>query len=325
MTMRTRSSAAPNPWTVHLGAVAAFLCGVSCLAANQDVYGWNKAGHMVMAAIAYADLKERRPDVVPKVVQILREHPHYASWWADKLNRDSPDDRDLHLFMSAARWADDVRGDHRYDKPKLHFINIPYRPGDEGMEIPRGPNILQALSDSRAIVESITSTEEARAVALCWVFHLTGDIHQPLHTITLVTPQFPEPEGDRGGTRFYVRVVPGGSTISLHKLWDGLIIGSDRLRAVKNRVTELRNRPAFRRDGFAGRLAIQSFDDWAKESYALAVEHAYRKGMLEGSSDERNGRDLPGNYRATVQRIAERQIALSAYRLSDVLVEVLGE
>ncbi len=30
-----------------------------------------------------------------------------------------------------------------------------------------------------------------------WVFHLVGDVHQPLHTVALFTTQFPPPEGIR--------------------------------------------------------------------------------------------------------------------------------
>jgi hypothetical protein len=76
-----------------------------------------------------------------------------------------------------------------------------------------------------------TGSRCKRAVALCWVCHLVGDGHQPLHTVKLLTTQFPAPEGDRGGTRFYIRVREGARTISLHTFWDDLILGSERVQS----------------------------------------------------------------------------------------------
>jgi len=39
---------------------------------------------------------------------------------------------------------------------------------------------------------------ERRAIALAWLFHLVGDIHQSLHTVQLFTVEYPK--GDRGFT-----------------------------------------------------------------------------------------------------------------------------
>lgn len=314
----------PRPTQIGIPALAALLCAILMPPVIPEAQGWNKAAHMVMAAVAYADLEKRNPAVLQEVVDILRHHPQIASGWADKLDGNSGDNDDLHLFMMAARWPDDIRGNRAYDKPKLHFINIPYRPGSSRMAIPKGPHILEALTDNLATLKSELSDSQAHAVALCWIFHLIGDLHQPLHTITLMTAQFPGPDGDRGGTRFYMRVTPGGATISLHKLWDGLIIGSDRPGRVTRKASELRSRQAFTRDSLAAQLKITSFNTWAKESHAIAVEHGYRNGSLEGSTDEKNGCVLPSGYGIAAKRIAEAQIVLSAYRLSDVLAKIFG-
>jgi hypothetical protein len=47
--------------------------------------------------------------------------------------------------------------------------------------------------------ESVVKNEndgERKAGALGWLFHLVGDIHQPLHTTQLFTVDYPQ--GDRG-------------------------------------------------------------------------------------------------------------------------------
>src|SRR6185295_6827439 len=70
---------------------------------------WNKAGHMVSGAIAAAALKQDNPATFAKVVELLKAHPQYAERWSKRLE-DAPDgDRDLMLFMLAARWPDDIR------------------------------------------------------------------------------------------------------------------------------------------------------------------------------------------------------------------------
>ncbi len=117
-----------------------------------------------------------------------------------------------------------------------------------------------------------------------WVFHLVGDVHQPLHTVALFTTQFPPPEGDRGGTRFYIRAREGASTISLHTFWDDLILGSERFQSVRNTATALRLQPDHARAQFP-ELTETRFEEWARqESFSLAKDHAYRNGQLRGSS-----------------------------------------
>jgi hypothetical protein len=303
---------------------AILLALVCFLGAGVTAYAWNKSGHTVSAAIAYADLKESNPAVLSKVVRILRRHPQFDSKWAHRLSQVPAEDRDLYIFMLAAKWPDEARGDDDFDHPGWHYVNIPYRPGKSKVSLPKGAGILTALPENRKLLKSAPD-DGSRAVAICWVLHLIGDIHQPLHTAKLVTAQFPEPEGDRGGTRFYIRAAPNRSTISLHKFWDDLVLGSKRLQAVRNRATELRSRPDLKRNGLAGRLSVTDSNEWAKTSYNLAVEHAYRKGQLKGSTDHGDGIVLPNDYAKKAVEIAEAQIVLAGYRISNAMVEAFGK
>ena len=54
-----------------------------------------------------------------------------------------------------------------------------------------------------------------RAMLTAWIFHLVGDIHQPLHSSTLVSQRL-FPEGDRGGNSIKLK-----QSYNLHALWDG--------------------------------------------------------------------------------------------------------
>jgi len=306
--------------------VIAFSCGLFILVATTAVKAWNQPGHMTSAEIAYDDLKERNPTVLAKVLQVLRKHPYFETKWQDKLGEVPQDDRDLRLFILAATWPDDIRRkDFQYDRPEWHFVNIIYRPGESEVTIPDGESIIKAFPENRSIAKSTTADQAARAVAVCWMLHLIGDIHQPLHTVKLVTQQFPEPVGDRGGTRFYVRVTTSSSTVSLHQIWDGLIIGSYKFQAVRNKALTLRSKPGLKREDLAEQLAVKSFNEWALGSYIIAVEQVYRKGALQGSTRKDDGAVLPSGYTAKAKEVAERQIVLSGYRMSEAMVDVFGQ
>jgi hypothetical protein len=276
---------------------------------------WNKPGHMTSAAIAYLDLKDRHPDVLAQVVEALKQHPDFDSMWADQLS--DAGDQDLYLLMLAARWSDDIKEQtHEYNA--WHWVNIPYRPGQSEVLIPDGDSILTAFPANRSIAKSPTDAQ-ARAVAVCWMLHLIGDIHQPLHTATLVTDKYPEPHGDSGGNSFFVRVAPDRSPIKLHAFWDGLILGSPRFQSVRNKATALRNNPNLSRENFSAQLAVHEFKDWAVAAYTIAADQAYLKGTLQD-----DGAVVPPDYKAKAKATAERQIVLSGYRISDAMVDVFG-
>ena len=69
----------------------------------SSTLAWDTAGHMVSGAIAYADLKQTRPQTLAQVVALLKTHPHFETKWKPQLNQSfvSPDEQDLFLFMLA--------------------------------------------------------------------------------------------------------------------------------------------------------------------------------------------------------------------------------
>lgn len=278
---------------------------------------WNKAGHMVSGAIAYTELQAKAPQSVPRVIALLKKHPDYASKWQTQLSTVPQADLDLYLFMLAARWSDDARQTTE-DRPSWHYVNFPFKLGSTAATIPASPvgeeNILTALAQNRTLLDAPGTTPK-KAIALCWIFHLTGDIHQPLHSTKAVSTQFPLPEGDRGGTRFFIRAKEGASTISLHKYWDDLILGSDRFQSVRNQAILLRQNENYQRDFFP-ELTETSFEKWGKvESYKLAP--SVYENLQSGT--KANGKVLPTGYAGTAKIIAEKRMMLAGYRLADYL------
>ena len=277
---------------------------------------WNKAGHMVSGAIAYTELQKNAPESLPRVIALLKKHPYYQSKWKAEITTVPANDRNLYLFMLAARWSDDARQTPE-DRPTWHYVNLPFKLGSTTATIPVNPtgeeNILTALAQNRILLEDPGTTPK-KAIALTWIFHLTGDIHQPLHNTKAVSTQFPLPEGDRGGTRFYIRANEGSGTISLHKYWDDLILGSERFQSVRNQSISLRQNADYQRANFP-ELSETSFDKWGKESYKLAPQ--VYENLQSGT--QTNGKALPDGYAQTAKTIAERRVTLAGYRMADYL------
>jgi hypothetical protein len=92
----------------------------------SSALAWNKPGHMVSGAIAYADLKQTHPQTLEQVVALLKTHPHFETKWKPQLNQSSvaPDEQDLLLFMLAARWPDDIRKNPAFHHDAWHFREL---------------------------------------------------------------------------------------------------------------------------------------------------------------------------------------------------------
>ena len=240
---------------------------------------WNIPGHMLSGIIAYQVLQQENPQTIEKVKAVLEKHPWYANQWQARLQDVPVADRDLVLFMQAARWADDIRTqDRAQNKPRWHYINLPFKPEGQPASVqirePEPVNILTAMAENESVVKK-ESDPERKAIALAWLFHLVGDIHQPLHTAQLFTVDYPN--GDRGGNEICVRVTQAGQPMDLHRFWDGVITSSQNLTRLRNEATALRNRQEFQR-GQLTELASTDFESWAKESFEIATKIAYRNG-----------------------------------------------
>lgn len=266
---------------------------------QQPAFAWNKAGHMVSGAIAYSELKQSNQQTIDRIVAILREHPEFSKfeqqWNSLKKSSIPSQNENLYLFMWAARWPDDARDNQKFNHQTWHYINFPYDPSSSSNSISTEKageeNILYAFKQNISIVQNNTSNSK-KAVAICWLFHLVGDVHQPLHTTKLITSQYPE--GDSGGNLFYILVNQDSQTISLHKFWDDLVLGSENFQTVRNTAIRLRNTYQRRR---MPELSETQFDNWAKvESFNLAKQQAYLNGRLSGSIDKSEGKLLPVNY-----------------------------
>jgi hypothetical protein len=223
-----------------------------------------------------------------------------------------------------------------HNHPSWHYIDLPWFHGmaevapqpDDG---PGPHNVVEALQQCTGELNSSSVSPAERAVDICWIEHLVGDIHQPLHAISLYSPQFPD--GDKGGNDEMVLKEPPypNTRDNLHSVWDGLP-GEFHSQEIDGfEAAGLRADPKFSREHFKPLLDHKDFMDWARESHDLAVQYAYLNGSLQSATVERGshgnnggtgGNPIPGlppGYLAKAEEIAMQRVVLAGYRLADVL------
>jgi S1/P1 Nuclease len=101
--------------------------------------------------------------------------------------------------------------DKQHHRGPWHYINWPFKPEGQPATVqvmdPEPVNILTALAENEGVVKK-EGDAERRAIALAWLFHLVGDIHQPLHTAQLFSVEYPQ--GGRGGNEICIRLTQAG-------------------------------------------------------------------------------------------------------------------
>lgn len=99
---------------------------------------------------------------------------------------------------------------------KSHYINMPYGQGYYFPQHLPSENALIAIDSATQVLKNQKSSEKEKILALRVLFHVTADIHQPMHTINFYSKRYPE--GDKGGNLY---VLPYHSIFrNLHHFWD---------------------------------------------------------------------------------------------------------
>jgi hypothetical protein len=316
--------------------LAPVFCAALSLSAATSV-AWIGTGHKVVALIAWDDLT---PKTKEAVTALLKQHHRYKEdLLLDAPADETPDEQARTAFATAATWPDMVRNQDNpmhtlYNHPAWHYIDIPFavdgQPADE--KPPAGPaphNIVEALQKCTAELKSAEIKDSDKAVDLCWVEHLVGDIHQPLHAASLFSKQFPN--GDQGGNAETILRDPPypDSSTKLHLLWDSLPGDFQSEDLCRYEAQGLRADPKYSREKLKDLLTKTDFMDWAKESHALAAEDAYLNGTLQVGTVHRRGEaggggggqtpGVPPGYMAKAEGVAMHQVSLGGYRLADQL------
>lgn len=132
--------------------------------------------------------------------------------------------------MESASFADTIKGTGFSDQADWHFVDTPFFDGYETSTNPQQHNLTWAI---QAMHDQITNpsghgtapksypvdVDFSRSFNLRLLIHYVGDIHQPLHSVSRYTAEFPD--GDRGGNSFLLPKM--GEVSNLHSLWDSVM------------------------------------------------------------------------------------------------------
>ncbi|HEX8638383.1 MAG TPA: S1/P1 nuclease, partial [Pyrinomonadaceae bacterium] len=185
-----------------------------------------------------------------------------------------------------------------------------------------GGKAVEKLYDFDKTMRDASESDAEKAIALAWILHLGGDIHQPLHTSARVTEL--EPKGDQGGNLFLLtpKDTPRNQSENLHWFWDS-IVGRNIPR--QNDACDADYLPPIatammRKYPFAkvqNRLALGRFDEWQKQSFAFNMSDVFSADLIRYQTPSEK-------YKRRAMNVAEQQLALAGYRLGEMLNQIFA-
>jgi hypothetical protein len=257
---------------------------------------WNALGHMVIATIAYQNLEPAVRDKVDDLIGHLRQE--YS---------------DINSFQQAANWPDMLRGQKIETYTHWHYVDVFF--SMDGTPIKQTidtDNAVWALTRIEKVVKNENANPYERARFLSFLVHIVGDVHQPLHTVSLVSLN--HPDGDMGGNVYFVRY--GNKQKNLHSLWDeGVGVFSenatpDRASLIANRITS-----TYPRAYFADQAKDFEPDTWVKEGMKVSQNYVYTIQEKQTPTTD---------YLEAGKQTAEQRAALAGYRLAGLLNQLLA-
>ncbi|QRY55471.1 S1/P1 nuclease [Sphingobacterium siyangense] len=155
-------------------------------------FSWGNKGHAMVAQVAFSYLDE---NTKKNVLAYL----------------------DGMSIEEAANWMDEIKGDKTVDYMRAyHYANFPKGTKASDRE---GSNIVHVLNNT--IIELGAKdklTREEIKTRILFLFHLIGDLHQPLHVGYRI---------DKGGNTVQLNYRSQGT--NLHSFWDSGIISSQNI------------------------------------------------------------------------------------------------
>ena len=149
-----------------------------------------------------------------QIVALIAE-AHFDAGTREKLKAILPKNSTL---AKASVWPDEVRKALPQMNP-LHYVDVPNGSSsyDQERDCPQRNCIVEAISWYLTVLKSNDSPLAEKQLALNYVVHLVGDLHQPLHVGFL---------DDVGGTK--TNVTFEGRVQNLHALWDEGILATEK-------------------------------------------------------------------------------------------------
>ena len=267
---------------------------------------WGSEGHEIIADIARAYLS---PQAKAQVDALLA---------ADTDTLTAPD------MASRATWADAYRGAGHRETASWHFVDIELDHPDLnaacfGFPAANGPAsqgpaqdcVVDKVEEFERELADRSTPQPERILALVYLLHFVGDLHQPLHS---------SDNHDRGGNCVHISL-DDTRTTNLHSYWDTTVVqalGSDPQTVADQLRAEITA---------AERVEWEKGDprSWAQEAYSVARSVAFTVGSQPGCSGDAGPLPLPAGYAERAEEAAKVQLERAGVRLATELnVELHG-
>jgi hypothetical protein len=271
---------------------------------SGPVAAWGDEGHEVIGLIAEHYLQ---PGVHARVLELLRQDDSglaerdmaHEATWADKL-RDSDRDTSKRRYLGTRDWHFVDLEIDGLDVARACYGRHPLAAGVPASVGPAEACIIDKTDQFYLELGSPQTSEQERRVALQFLLHLVGDLHQPLHA---------SDDHDQGGNRKLASGPNIGSN-NLHHDWDAEFVArlgagdTDIARALIARITA----------ADYARWSSGTPLDWAVETYAVSKKHAY--GLLPAASAAPPGAASPGAQYQLSQAYVDDATTVTAEQLS---------
>ena len=273
---------------------------VLLLLVPSPALAWWDYGHETIARIAYLEARPETRAAIDRLLALSRrlETPTCPARTIEQMSH----------------WADCVRAlRDRYSYTTLwHYQNIDVcRPFDPESACRDGNCVSAQIERNARLLADRSLPARERVMALAFLVHFVGDLHQPLHAAD---------RSDRGGNGLRVSYGIIAGRTNLHIVWDGYLAE----RAISTPPPDARGLLAGLRATDKAAMRAGSVTDWGFESWQASRDFAY--GLLLGDPCAPPPAERPVVTEAMTQRlipIVRLQVSRAGLRLARLLDEAL--
>ncbi len=295
---------------------------------------WNDVGHQITAYVAW---QRMTPAARAEAIRILRRAPEdsglanlFTDYGAEPLAT-----REREFFMLSAAWADIVRDREffperfkKYHKGNWHYADTFWKQRADGTAelltgFKDGGQGVTRLYEFDTVLKDPKASDQSKALAIAWMLHISGDLHQPLHTSARVTEL--EPKGDQGGNLFLLSPagVERSKQVNLHWYWDSIVDRHSPLKGetcartyIEAAANKMMKRFPYAK--FANRLELGKYSDWQQGVFKLNPTNVF-------SPDLKRNQMPSAAYEKKAFRTAAEQLVLAGYRLGETFNAILAK
>jgi hypothetical protein len=297
--------------TFALSLLRTLICILLFAATPSEVTAWGDDGHKVVSLIAENYLTLGAKQQVEALLaadtdELTRHDIANAATWADRY-REANHRRDN--YEATRRWH---YVDLEIDDPDINAACYGRKPLPAGAPASIGDKnacVVDKIVQFAAELAAPETDAEERVMALKFLLHFVGDMHQPLHAAD---------HRDAGGNKVLVTVdgFPHKPKDELHGYWDKQFVealGRPPAALAKQLIEQITaEQTAQWQEG--------NVDDWAWEAFNVAFEDVYGEPALSTGAPQH----LDATYVERAERAVALQLSRAGVRLAAVLNRALG-